>query len=691
MSLSLTLRAGVLTAILVLAAGRPAAAGTDWPPVTDEEKAVKDCPQQPGAPAMFLFREETVNHNNLTRSYYFRMKILTPAGKERANIEIPYSKGFWSIDDLKARVVRPDGASVEFTGQVFEKTALRAGRLKVTVKTFALPDVDVGCIIDCRYKMVLDPEAGSSRKGEEAIENLVGPRGKPREGGISTEEGLLFLKVDEWEIQKDLFTRRAKFAYEPSDELERWLSLGRRGMRLNWVTHGIQGPKPARTKGRIELELENIPAFEPEEFMPPESSQRMVVELFYLEGKIDTPDRYWEEESKNWQKGADRFMGRPGDAAAEAQRAVAEIDDPLMKLRALYGRAQEIKNLSYDRTLTSRRRKELKIKDNQSVADVFKNNYGLRSDITRTFVDLARAAGFEARIVRVATRDDKFFDKNLCGLYDQFDSELAMIRLNGRDQLFDPATPFCPFGLIRWNCTDAVCLAPSDAPPSFLKTPAYPPNTAVTLREIVLRLDSEGNLSGTAKVTFTGQEALARRLEHIGDDEVGVKKDLESEFSGVLPAGATVTLQKVENIANNLDRMFAYFDISLPGLATTAGQRTVLPASPLLGGKQYPFRHAQRRYPISFLYPYREITDIVVNLPPEMQVETTPPDRKSSGENFDYSLFCVVENGTRLHTQRDLVVKKSFFPVEQYAAIRAFFEQVRAGDEEQVVLSARKK
>jgi hypothetical protein len=60
-------------------------------------------------------------------------------------------------------------------------------------------------------------------------------------------------------------------------------------------------------------------------------------------------------------------------------------------------------------------------------------------------------------------------------------------------------------------------------------------------------------------------------------------------------------------------------------------------------------------------------------------------------DNFEYSLVCVVENGTKFHAQRDLVVKKSFFPVAQYAAVKAFFDQVRAGDEEQVVLAAEKK
>lgn len=682
----------VFLGLLVLAADRPAAGQEDWPPVTEEEKAMKDCPQQPGAPAVFLCREMTTDHNDLATSVYCRLKILTPAGKERANIEIPFVKGSSKIDGLEARLVRSDGTVAKFAGQVFEKTVLRAGGYKVKVMSFALPGVDVGCIIDYRYKRVPDNRGSSSKKGLEALEDMMGSGDKPREGGIDTQTGLLFFPVDIWDLQEDLFTCKAKFAYIPSDLIEELFSLAGIRMRMSWVTHGLKDrAMPARKKGRVQLELEDIPAYEREELMTPESTHRMEVRIFYLEGTVDSAEKYWKQESKNWQVGAEKFMRKSGNAAAEAQRLVAGIDDPSAKLRSLYGRAQEIKNLSYDRTLTNQRRKELDIKDNRNVGDVLKRGYGLRSDITRTFVVLAKAAGFDARIVRVVTRDDKFFDKNLCGLYGQFDCELAMVPVDGRDVLFDPATPFCPPGLVRWNCAGTICLIPSDDPPLFRTTPVYPPDMALTQREIALALDLEGNLAGTAKVTFLGQEALVRRVEHIGEDEVEVKKDLETEMSEILPAGAKVTLRKLDNIANNADSVEAQFDISLPGLATLAGQRTLIPVSPLIGSRQHPFRHAQRKYPVYFPYPYRVFDDIVVTLPEGFRVETTPDVLKIEQEAFRYSLACIVEDGMKVHVQRDLAVNKSYFPVDQYATVKAFFDQVTIGDEEQVVLAVDKK
>lgn len=691
MSTRPTSPAMVLLGLLVLAAPFPAAGQQAWLPIPAEELAMTDCPQQPGAPAIYLWREVVTDHSDLSTSVHYRLKVLTAAGKERANVEIPFVKGSYKVEGLKARIVQPDGRSVEFTGQVFEKTAIRAGRMKTMVKTFALPDVEVGSIIDYRYKLVEDSGRAASKRAIDALEDTLGVQGKPREGGIDSETSPLFFTVDIWDLQEDLFTRKAKFAYVPSSVLESAFAMSGKGMGLNWVAHKIQGVTPEQIKGRIEHTFENVPAFETEEFMPPESSQRMEVRLFYLDASVDAADKYWEKESGNWQKGVDKFMRKTGAAAGEALRITAGIEDPQEKLRAIYGRAQEIKNLSYDRTLTRRRREELKIKDNRTVADVFSHGYGLRSDITRSFAAMAKSAGFEAKVIRVATRDDKLFDKNLCGLYSQFDSELAMVKIDGADKLFDPATPFCPMGIVRWSCAGSVCLAPSDSPPLFLPTPAYPPDTALTQREIALTLDREGNLAGTATVVFLGQEALVRRVEHIGEDEAEIRKDFEAEMSELLPAGAKVTLKTLENIDNSKDSVVAHFEIGIAGLATGAGDKTLLPVSPLLGSRRHPFRHARRTHPIYFPYPYREFDDIVVTLPEGLEAETVPAARKKALEAFGFTLICAPEDGGKLHVQRDLVVKKSYFAVDQYKAVKAFFDEVTAGDEELVVLSAVKK
>ncbi len=682
------LPAALLAVLAVLGLRLPLSAQKPWPALSPEEAAMKDCPQQPGAAAVWLYREMSTDHENFETTIFKRLKILTSAGRDRANIEIPYYKGRQLVEDLEGRVLPPQGPPRPFTGQIFEKTAIRLRRFRVTVKTFALPDVEAGSIIEFRYRLVPDYGGSSGGGSEDVLSDLQLPGGKPEEGGYPKTMRFLSFQAIRWEIQDDIFTRKVKFAYSGHPLI--W-TLFDGPCRLTWISHKLANAQPLIKGNRVELTMENVPAFEKEEFMTSEEAEQMSVDVIYLGRRITDTNEFWRLESQSWQKAAEGFIGDPHKLAPEARTLIANAADPGARLSRIYERVQKIRNLSYEKGLTRKRKKEEKIKSNRSAEEVLERGYGLRSDITRTFVALARAVGFEAEVVRVSTRDDKLFRINLLSFYDQMDSEAALVKLGDKSLLFDPATPFCPFGLIHWSRSNAAALRFSDKPPAFFTTAVYPPELALTQREFALRLDPQGTLSGTVKTTYTGHEALVRRLDHIHDDETDRKKALEKELTDVLPMGAVATLMKLENIDNNAPSLVAHYDVSIPGIATVAGDRMLLPVSPLLGSGQYPFRHAERTHPVYFPYPFREFDDIRITLPEGLTSEVRPTPVKSQNEFSEFSLHCIEEGLQQLHIQRDLVIRKSYFPVDQYAAIKAFFDTVRASDEEQVVLVREKK
>ena len=62
----------------------------EWQPIDPADLAMKSEPLDPGAVAIFLYREIVSDDNAGTADYYFRIKILTDAGKKWATVEIPY-------------------------------------------------------------------------------------------------------------------------------------------------------------------------------------------------------------------------------------------------------------------------------------------------------------------------------------------------------------------------------------------------------------------------------------------------------------------------------------------------------------------------------------------------------------------------------------------------------------------------
>jgi hypothetical protein len=689
--------------IVILAAGLGLAVGlgvlppravsaqtkTDWPPISAEDAAMKDCSRQPGAPAVILYREESTDVGTATTSVFRRLKVLTAAGRDRSSIEIPFIAGLTKVTGIEARVVPPRGPAQPFKGEIFERTSLRRGKLRLAAMTFALPNVDVGSIIDYRYKIVYRHSSVSAKRLKSMINDLTEGEERPEEGGAKERKDPRSIPIGRWTVQEDLFTQRLKLDYR--NTLAGALALLGAGGRLAWASVGMEHGKPFVALGSAALSLYNIPPFVAEDFMIPEEVARMSVDLFFLDQEIVNGGEFWKLESRDWQKGVEEFIGRPEQQAALARKIVGDATEPVEQLKRIYAEVQGFRNLSYEYDLTDEQRKAQKIKPNRRVDDVLERRYGLRSDITRTFVKLARAAGFEAEVVRVTARDNKIFRKEYLAFYDQFDSEMALAKVGDRVLAFDPATPFCPFGLVHWSRTNSTGLKFSDDPPAFFTSPASPPDMALTQREIALTLDAQGGLAGTIRTTYTGQEALVRRLDHIHDDDAARREALEKELGDLLPIGATAKLTKVENIDNNDPSLIVSYEVSLPGLATAAGDKTLLPLSPLAGSGQYPFRHVERKFPVYLPFPSRQFDDIVITLPEGLTAEVRPQPRKTDNDFAGFSLVSGLDAPNRLHIQRDLSLKKCFFPVDKYAALKAFYDQVRSIDGEQIVLAAEKK
>src|SRR5271156_1371983 len=150
-------RLSLLSALISLTAA--ARADQQWTPPTPEELSMTAQPEVPGAAAVYLFREETTEDDLHMFSIYVRLKVLTEGGKEHANVELGYasfdSGSGTSITDIAGRTIHPDGTIIPFTGKPYEKLIEKTQGVKVMSKVFTLPDVEVGSIIEYRYKLRL--------------------------------------------------------------------------------------------------------------------------------------------------------------------------------------------------------------------------------------------------------------------------------------------------------------------------------------------------------------------------------------------------------------------------------------------------------------------------------------------------------------------------------------------------------
>jgi len=141
------------------------AGNEEWRPVTPEELALKAPLVDPDADAEAIFWEVRIDDSSsedLSMRHYVRVKIFTDRGREKyGKFDIPFTKAM-KIKDIAVRVIKPDGSAVEISkDDIFEREIIKTNGLKVKAKSFAVPNLEPGVIVEYRYREVIS-DAGAA-------------------------------------------------------------------------------------------------------------------------------------------------------------------------------------------------------------------------------------------------------------------------------------------------------------------------------------------------------------------------------------------------------------------------------------------------------------------------------------------------------------------------------------------------
>ena len=620
--------------------------GEDWQPISPEELKMTSLPEAPGAPAVILYRQvdrddgRAAHENN-----YIRIKILTEEGRKYANVDIPFLKEQGNIHSIKARSIRTDGSIAQFDGKVYEQTIVKAKGIKYLAKTFSLPDVQIGSIIEYKY---------------------------------STDFNESYVYDSNWVLSNELFTRRAKFTLKPNQDF---------ALRWNWPVGLPTGTQPPKNEsGTIRMESQNIPAFQVEDFMPPENELKYRVDFIYSdETSLEKdPAKFWKAEAKKQNGRVEDFVNKKKAMEQAVAQTVAPGDSQEMKLRKIYARVQQVRNVSYETEKSQQEQKREKEKPASSVEDVWKRGYGYGGQITWLFLGMARAAGFDASPVLVARRNDHFFKPQVMNPR-QLNDNVVLVKLDGKDWYFDPGTAFTPYGMLPWWETTVAGLRLSKDGGGWVETPLNDNTPTKIERKADLKLDSEGTLSGKLTVTYFGSEAQTLRIAERNEDETSRKKLLEDMVRETVPVTVDLDLVNKPDWSSSSPSFETQFTFKVPGWVAGAGKRALLPVGLFSAPEKNVFDHPTRVYPVCFQYAYRKVDDVTIELPLGWKVSSVAKPVDRDAKAAAYTMTAEDKSGS-LHLTRILRSDLWMVPTENYPALRNFFQSVRTGDEEQVVL-----
>jgi hypothetical protein len=634
----------------------PASAGVGFQPISPDELKMTSDPLAPGAPAIILYRQVDRDDNIHTphEDNYVRIKILTEEGRKQADVEIPFLKENADVIGIRARTIRPDGSTADFGGKVFEKYLVKGkfeGRdIKYLAKTFTLADVQVGSIIEYSYTM-------------------------------DFHEYMLF--DSHWILNDELFTRKAEFSLKPFVGTYDPYSL-----RWSWnrLPAGAVSPKEGPDH-IVRMAVSNVAAFQKEDYMPPEDELKSRVDFIYEEGSV-TRDQasYWKDFGKKRNGQLESFIGKRKAMEQAVAGIVSPTDSPDVKLRKIYDRVQQFRNTSYEVQKTEQEQKRAKEKavGNVNAEDVWKRGYANGGELTWLFLGLARAAGFEAYGCWVSSRSEYFFS-SVTMQSSKLNTNVVLVKLNGKDAYFDPGAAFTPYGLLEWSETSVPGLRLDKDGGSWITTTLPQASESRIQRAGTLKLSETGDLEGKLTVTYTGLEAMGPRLEQRNADEVARKKFLEEVLAAQIVTGSEVELTNKPDWSSSEAPLVAEFNLKIPGWASSAGRHAVIPASIFTAAEKGMFEHTNRVQPVYFEYPHEKADDITVELPLGWQVTSVPAAKNQDAHVILYNMK-VEQNPGGVRLTRTLTLDVLILDQKYYPALRNFFQVVRTGDAAQIVL-----
>jgi len=631
-----------------------------WEPVTDAERQMSApaVEKDAGAEALLWtvhvvdeYRENYADralYPERALYHYVRLKVFDEKGKEKfSTIDIEFGPKI-GIEGVAARTIKPDGSIVEMkSNAVYERDLVRAGGRKVRVKSFAIPAVEPGAIVEYRYK-------------------------ETRE-----DHNVAYARL---QLQREYPVQKVTYYVKP-------LPGDNNGdLRMGvWAFNCTTSPLKLEKNGYSSFTLENVPAFHEEPYMPGQPNVRPWALLHYRTVDKRDPDKYWGDIGRKIYGNLKESLKANSDIKQAAAGAVTGANSPEEKAAALIRCLQKTMRGFYDAGVTDADRAKVFAKmpkdRERTAAEVLKSGLGTSEERNLLLAAMASSVGLEARPVLLPNRNDILFAPQMADAYFLDNADVA-VKIGDTWKFYDVGAHLPP-GMLEWSEEGLPALLSDPKKPVFVTSPVAPPASSLTHRTAHLTLSDDGTLEGDVEESYSGHAAPEKRHRLEGESDARQQEIFKEIVVGVF-AEAEVSAIAFQNVDNPAEPLIVKYHIKVPGYATRTAKRILLQPLFFEHGAAPMFTAAQRRYDISMSYAWKERDELSIALPAGFVLDSAEnPGKIDFGQPGWYDLKMVIRNKNELVITRELVFGQEGllgFKREAYPTIKAVFDAIHGHD-----------
>ncbi|HEV7902968.1 MAG TPA: DUF3857 domain-containing protein [Pyrinomonadaceae bacterium] len=641
-----------------------AAGGDEAPAWLTQAAASVAPPYAKEVPGVVLHNEQQVSvgsDGKVTTTTTYAIRILTREGRSFATAAAPYETDTGKVREMKAWLINRYGEVKKYgKDETIDIAAANDVYNETHIKFIVASDAaDVGSVFG--YQCV-------------------------------TEERSIFPQTD-WSFQKELPGVSAAL---PALMSRYSLALPA-GWSATSVTFNHAKVEPVVTGTTYTWELRNLPPIEPEVASPEVTSLAPRLAIGYATAAGGSATNLmgarnfsnWTDVSRWYTDLSDAQAAPDAAITAKALELTAGAKTELDKIRAIGRYVQEIQYISIQIGVGRFRP--------HSAAEVFAKRYGDCKDKANLMRAMLRALKIEAYPVLIFSGDASYVREEWASP-SQFNHCIIAVRVGdetkaptviqhatlGRLLIFDATDDDTPVGDLPDHEQNSYALIAAGGSGTLVRMPSTPPEANQLEREAEVSLAADGSITANVKERSVGQSAVDERRIFRKLSRPDYAKAVEHWIT----RGATgAKVVRVEPADNHTDGRFA---LDVDFTATNYGQlmqeRLLVFKPAILSRRESVFLTKPSRTHAVVLESEAYSESVNVKLPAGFDVDELPDPVKLDTAFGSYSTSYAVKDG-RLQFKRAFKQRAATIPPADYAAVRTFFERIRAAEQSPVVLA----
>ena len=609
---------------------------------SEEEIAIKQVSYEPDAGAVVLWEEGESQFftNLLETTYLFRVKILTDAGKEHADVRVRYFLGdnkTENISSVKAQITNfkgDDAETIKLGKENIFDVDLGDGLREMRI-TF--PNVQVGSILEYTYK--------------------------------KADKNLTFL--DGWTFQNSIPTLGSQYQIKMIPNLD-----------YKMITQGynlMNNAEISNEYGIYKWTLRNLFSLKEEPFMKNyrDYIERIEFQLSQYQTNTDNMGLQWKDVLNTWELLGDELISTYREKGFYRNNP---IEKELMDADISGSTQMEIaeKAYYYVRDNFTAEGEDFIYAD-QQINQLLKTRIGSPQELSLLLMGILKSQGISCDPILIGSKGNGRTNIVPFPFLTQFDEILLRTELDGKIQYLDLSDKDAPFGYVDLD--------------KHVLAGLY----LVQGKSAIIPLEFKHNSNKVfySEVNLEGSDlVMSNTLRHYYYEGLDWNKSVSSlekqkePLEKLFSQNSETTIIKDVEVENSLIEK-NYVSTNFKIVLESAGEQDMIVFNPIKYSSfsKNPFTQEYRIFPVDFEYAFTETSNVNIKIPEGYELDDYPEETVMTieGNSIVFSYSAKPMNGMLVIGSK-LIVKNPLISAAQYGDLKYLMESVASKLNEPVVL-----